>query len=109
MLSREFGRSRLPSLLVFAIAGVGSAFKRDRTTFWFLLFIIIANLAYDLSYQIAEDKDAYYLPTFIAIAIGAGLGIRWLIQLSASKAVALKTTYWVAATVVLLTSATAFA
>src|SRR5207245_8108786 len=49
MASREFGPAWLPFPLVFAFAGIGSAFKRDRTTFWFLLFIVIANLAYDLS------------------------------------------------------------
>src|SRR6266550_3503120 len=107
MASREFGPAWLPLPLVFAFAGIGSAFKRDRTTFWFLLFIVIANLAYDLSYQIAEDKDAYYLPVFISIAIAAGFGIRWLIQLAVSKSMSVTRSYWVAAIVVLLISATA--
>src|SRR5438876_1786816 len=109
MASREFGPAWLPLPLVFAFAGIGSAFKRDRTTFWFLLFIVIANLAYDLSYQIAEDKDAYYLPVFISIAIAAGFGIRWLIQLAVSKSMSVTRSYLVAATAILLTSATAFA
>ena len=109
MASREFGLAWLPLPLVFAFAGIGSAFKRDRTTFWFLLFIVIANLAYDLSYQIAEDKDAYYLPVFISIAIAAGFGIRWLIQLAVSKSMSVTRSYLVAATAILLTSATAFA
>ena len=109
MASREFGLAWLPLPLVFAFAGIGSAFKRDRTTFWFLLFIVIANLAYDLSYQIAEDKDAYYLPVFISIAIAAGFGIRWLIQLAVSKSMSVTRPYLVAATAILLTSVTAFA
>jgi Protein of unknown function (DUF2723) len=109
MASREFGPAWLPLPLVFAFAGIGSAFKRDRTTFWFLLFIVIANLAYDLSYQIAEDKDAYYLPVFISIAIAAGFGIRWLIQLAVSKSMSVTRSYLVGATAILLTSATAFA
>jgi len=109
MASREFGPAWLPLPLVFAFAGIGSAFKRDGTTFWFLLFIVIANLAYDLSYQIAEDKDAYYLPVFISIAIAAGFGIRWLIQLAVSKSMSVTRSYLVAATAILLTSATAFA
>src|SRR5947208_2905964 len=109
MASREFGLAWLPLPLVFAFAGIGSAFKRDRTTFWFLLFIVIANLAYDLSYQIAEDKDAYYLPVFISIAIAAGFGIRWLIQLAVSKSMSVTRSYLVAATAILLTSVTAFA
>jgi len=85
MALREFSFPWLPLSLVLAFAGLGDAFKRDRTIFWFLLTIVIADLAYALSYEIAEDKDAYYLPTFISIAIAAGLGIRWLIWSAVSK------------------------
>src|SRR6266536_1666721 len=109
MLLREFGPAWLPLPLVLAFAGFATAYRQDRTTFWFLLFIVIANLAYDLSYEIAEDKDAYYLPVFISIALGAGLGIRWLIELTAVKSMSFGTSYCVAAIAVLLTSATAFA
>jgi hypothetical protein len=62
-----------------------------------------------LSYEIAEDKDAYYLPAFISIAIGAGLGVRWLVQLGASKRSPIWTPYAAAATAIVLTSVTAFA
>lgn len=106
---REFGFSWLPVALVLALAGAGSAFKRDRTAFWFLLFIVIANFAYDLSYEIAEDKDAYYLPVFISIAIAAAFGIRWLIQLAISKGAPVTRSYLVGAMAVLLTSTIAFA
>jgi tetratricopeptide (TPR) repeat protein len=85
MALREFGFPLLPLSLVLAFAGLADAFKRDRTIFWFLLTIVIADLAYALSYEIAEDKDAYYLPTFISIAIAAGVGIRWLIRSAVSK------------------------
>src|SRR5262249_9853890 len=81
MVLREFGFAWLPLTLFLAVAGLASAYKRDRTAFWFLLLILLADLAYALSYEIAEDKDAYYLPAFISIAIAAGLGVRWLIQL----------------------------
>ena len=109
MLLREFGPAWLPLSLVVAFAGLRSAFRQDRTSFWFLFFVVMADLAYALSYEIAEDKDAYYLPTFISVAIAAGFGVRWLIQLSASKALALQKTYLLAAAAVLLTSGTAFA
>src|SRR5438874_8865143 len=109
MALREFGLSWLPLPLALAFAGLVNAFKKDRTTFWFLLFIVIANLAYDLSYEIAEDKDAYYLPVFISIAIAAGFGLRWLIQLAVSKSMSVTRPYLVAATAILLTSVTAFA
>jgi len=109
MLLREFGVTWLPLPLVLAFAGFVHAFKRDRTTFWFLLFIVISDLAYALSYEIAEDKDAYYLPTFIAIAIASGFGLRSLIQLTVVKSMPLAKSYSVAATAVLLTLATALA
>jgi len=108
MLLREFGPAWLPLPLVLALAGFAAAFKQDRTTFWFLAFIVIANFAYDFNYEIAEDKDAYYLPVFISIALAAGFGIRWLIQLSSAKSISLGKSYGVAATAVLLASATAF-
>src|SRR6267378_6308534 len=85
MALREFGFPWVPLSLVLAFAGFADAFKRDRTTFWFLLTIVIADLAYALSYEIAEDKDAYYLPAFISIAIATGFGIRWLVQRTVSK------------------------
>jgi hypothetical protein len=106
---REFGSSWLPVALFLALTGTFSAFKRDRTAFWFLLFIVLANFAYDLSYEIAEDKDAYYLPVFIAIAIGAAFGIRWLIQLAVSKSAPVTRSYLIGAIAILLTSTIAFA
>jgi hypothetical protein len=109
MLLREFGFVWLPLPLGLAFAGFATAYRRDRTGFWFLLFIVIADLAYALTYEIAEDKDAYYLPTFIAIAIAAGFGIRWLIQLTLSKSILVERSYWVAGIAVLLSSTTALA
>ncbi len=109
MLLREFGFAWLPLSLVLALAGFVTAYRQDRTTFWFLLFIVIANFAYDFSYEIAEDKDAYYLPVFIATALAASFGIRWLIQLTAAKSMSLRTSFGVAAIAVLLISSTAFA
>ena len=105
MALREFGFPWVPLSLVLALAGFSDAFKRDRTTFWFLLTIVIADLAYALSYEIAEDKDAYYLPAFISIAIAAGLGIRWMIRRAVSKPVLVGKLSVVVATVVLLVCA----
>lgn len=109
MALREFGFPWLPLTLLLALGGLVSANKRDPTAFWFLLLIIIADLGYCLSYEIAEDKDAYYLPAFISIAIAAGLGVHWLIQLTASRRLPIWTSYLAAATAIVLTSATGFA
>jgi Protein of unknown function (DUF2723). len=119
MVSREFGFAWLPFTLLLAFAGFGNAYKHDRTAFWFLLLIVLADLALLLiksgdlassaSYEIAEDRDAYYLPAFISIAIAAGFGIRWLIQHAASKPSPAWRRYVVGAIAIVLTSATAFA
>jgi Protein O-mannosyl-transferase TMEM260-like len=106
---REFGFAWLPLTLFLAVAGLASACKRDRTAFWFLLLVLLADLAYAVSYEIAEDKDAYYLPAFISIAIAAGLGIRWLIQVAASRRSPIWKPYVAAAIAIVLTSAAAFA
>jgi tetratricopeptide (TPR) repeat protein len=109
LLSREFGFPWLPVTPVLGLVGLAGAYKRDRTSFWFLLLIVIADLAYSLSYEIAEDKDAYYLPAFIAIAIAAGFGIRWLIQFARARRALMRTPYMVGTIAVVLMSATAFA
>ncbi|HVF92547.1 MAG TPA: DUF2723 domain-containing protein [Blastocatellia bacterium] len=75
---REFGPRWFPLAIVLALAGFVRAFKADRALLWFLLLIIAADLAYALNYEIAEDKDAYYLPAFVAITLAAGMGTRWL-------------------------------
>ena len=109
MALREFGFPWLPVAPLLAFAGFASACKRDRTAFWFLLLIVIADLAYCLSYEIAEDKDAYYLPAFISMAIAAGFGIRWFIQVAGARRTPMATPHLVGAIAIVLTSATAFA
>lgn len=76
---REFGFVWMPLALALAIAGFADLVRRDRTIFVFLLVIIFADIAYCLCYEIAEDKDAYYLPAFIALTIATGFGMSWLI------------------------------
>jgi hypothetical protein len=109
MALHEFGFSWLPVTPSLAFAGFANAYRRDRTVFWFLLLIIIADLAYCLSYEIAEDKDAYYLPAFMSIAIAAGFGIRWLTQLGRTKHRPMATPHLVGVIAIVLTAATAFA
>jgi tetratricopeptide (TPR) repeat protein len=109
MALREFGIWWAPFTLVLAVAGFGTLFKRDRTTFWFLALIVGADLAYALGYDIAEDKDAYYLPAFIAIALAAAFGLRWVIQFCAARPWPRKGVYFATALSVLLASGVALA
>jgi hypothetical protein len=102
LLLREFGFPWFPLALVVALAGFARAFQRDRTAFWFLAAVILADLAYGFGYEIGEDKDAYYLATFAAVAIGAGFGIRWLLWLLLSSPVPRETRFAISAMAVIL-------
>ena len=75
LLLREFGPLWLPLALATVASGGWFSWRRNRTIFWLLALIVLVNVGYNLSYSIAEDKDAYYLPTFIACAAFAGLGL----------------------------------
>jgi tetratricopeptide (TPR) repeat protein len=75
--------------------------------FWFLALVIIADLAYSLGYEIAEDKDAYYLPVFIAMAIAAGFGAESFINKVMSSITSPRATRFAAA--ILLVPMVAFA
>jgi hypothetical protein len=80
LAAREFNPWWLPTGIGLALAGFASLFRRDQKIFWFLLLVIAGDLAYALNYEIAEDKDAYYLPTFIALSIASGAGAQWLLR-----------------------------
>ncbi len=80
LLLNEYGFWWLPLALILAVIGYISALRRDRTAFWFLGLIFLCDLAYGLGYNIAEDKDAYYLPAFISITIAVGFGLREFLQ-----------------------------
>ena len=75
---REFGWPWMPVWLVFTFTGFTFLFRNDRTLFWFLVLVVGLNLAFGLIYDIAEDKDAYYLPTFICLVVAGAAGLRWL-------------------------------
>lgn len=79
LVSREFGPVWLPLVLAAAAGGIAFLIKRDHGLLSFLLLVIAATLAYCLSYEIADDKDAYYIPVFIALVLAAGVGLNWLL------------------------------
>lgn len=77
--SREFGMTSIPLALALAGAGLASLVRRDRVMLAFLLLVIVFDVTYCLGYDIAEDKDAYYLPASIAMTIATALGVQWAI------------------------------
>ena len=66
--------------LIVAVAGFRYLWQRDRSTFWFLVLLLCGNLAYAACYGIAEDKDAYLLPSFMVMAMAVAFGVRWLLE-----------------------------
>jgi hypothetical protein len=74
-LLRQFGPPWLPLAYVAAAGGAVRLFLRDRTTFWFLVLLLVPNLGYAPFYAISEDKDAYLLPTYAALAVAAAVGV----------------------------------
>lgn len=103
LVFREFGWQWLPVGIVLAGIGIFSLYKRDRVLLGFLALIIIANLLFTLSYEIDEDKDAYYLPLFFAAEMAAGFGAYEVF------CAARKQKIWLAAGIVLLAPITALA
>jgi hypothetical protein len=75
LLGREFGVIWAPLALVAALIGMVALFRRDRAIFWCITAIVLFDMAWALNYEIAEDKDAYYLPTFAVLTIAAGYGV----------------------------------
>jgi hypothetical protein len=73
-LFREFGWPWFPAALALACAGFISLWRKDRILLVFLVLILAFNLLFSLGYEIAEDKDAYALPIFLALMIAAGVG-----------------------------------
>ena len=82
---REFGWAWLPLPLLLAVAGAIDFYRHTRTTFWFFLLIALADVAYSLNYEIAEDKGAYYLPAFMSAAVAMGGGTRFVLSAFAKR------------------------
>jgi hypothetical protein len=80
LASREFGPWWFPAGLVLAAIGFAALRRRDRALFCCLSLVVICDLAYAFNYDIAEDKEAYYLPAVVAAALAAGCGAQRLIE-----------------------------
>jgi hypothetical protein len=73
-LFREFGPPWFPAALALSGYGFVRLFRHDRPLFAALALLAGFDAVYALSYTIAEDKDAYYLPAMVALALAAGIG-----------------------------------
>jgi hypothetical protein len=71
---QEFSWPWLPASLMLAVIGFFSLYRRERALLIFFMLVIGFNLLFSIGYEISEDKDAYSLPAFLALAIAAGIG-----------------------------------
>ena len=76
---REYGYTWLPLPVFLSLVGFVYLFKRDRGLFLLLSLVVVFDVLYCLGYEIDEDKDAYYLPAFVALVVAAAFGARWLL------------------------------
>jgi hypothetical protein len=76
LAARQFGPPFLPLFLLLAVAGAVRLWRHDRAMALALALLLCANVAFGLLYVIGEDKDAYYLPSFVALALAAAFGIQ---------------------------------
>lgn len=71
-----------PMGFLLAVWGLAAMWRRDRRAALFCALVVLADVAFAAHYDIAEDSDAYYLPTFLITALwlawGAHAGLAWL-------------------------------
>jgi len=74
LLVRQYGPPWLPVGLALVAVGFVHLARRDRTLLWALALVAATATGYALTYDIAEDIEAYFLPVFVVFALAAGAG-----------------------------------
>lgn len=63
-----------PTGLLLAAWGFAAMARRDRRLALFCALVVAVDVAFAAHYDIAEDSDAYYIPTFLMTALGIAWG-----------------------------------
>jgi tetratricopeptide (TPR) repeat protein len=74
-----------PLGLITALVGLEKLWRSQRSLFYLTSLTIFFNVFYSISYEIAEDKDAYYLTTNFVLAIAIGVGLISIFEMFATK------------------------
>lgn len=64
--------------LVLGLMGLTAIIRADRRLFLAFMLTIAATVAWVAVYPIADDEDAYLLPAFVVVALGAAYGGSWI-------------------------------
>jgi transmembrane protein TMEM260 (protein O-mannosyltransferase) len=83
---RQFGPPWLPVILLLALIGVARLWNRDRILLLALVLLLFTNLAFGVAYVIGEDKDAYYLASFLALTLAAAFGTQAVLAWAGRRA-----------------------
>lgn len=70
---------------LLSLIGLGRLWQRGRHFLIFTLLIVSFDVLYAVNYDIAEDIEAYYLPTFLVTAFWLGLGAAQVLAWAADK------------------------
>ncbi|MFQ6094065.1 MAG: DUF2723 domain-containing protein, partial [bacterium] len=63
-----------PFLILLALLGLWWLYRRNKRTLYFTSLVFGFDLLYSINYDI-HDIDAYFLPSFIVVALWIGLGL----------------------------------
>lgn len=84
-MARELGAGLLlwtqqftPLAVPLLLGGVWALWRRDRALTIFTLLIAIFGVSYAVIYEIADDRDAYYLASFLVSTLWLAAAWRWL-------------------------------
>lgn len=87
MISREFGPSLFPAVGLLAAAGFLVLWRTDRRMCGALTLLVATNVVFGLVLSPAgprgptsEDKGAYFLPTFLGLAVASAFGAQALLE-----------------------------
>ncbi len=82
---REFGAAAGAGVLALAAWGALLLARRDPALLAALAVCVACGAGYGLLYIVSDDKDAYYLPVRMAVALLAGAGARGLAERCAAR------------------------
>jgi hypothetical protein len=65
--------------IVLAIYGAVRLFQVEKPIAWFLVLLVLGSALYAVNYNV-HDADSYFLLTFLALILLAGMGVMFLVQ-----------------------------
>jgi hypothetical protein len=65
--------------IVLAIYGAVRLFQVEKPIAWFLVLLVLGSALYAINYNV-HDADSYFLLTFLALILLAGMGVMFLTQ-----------------------------